>query len=70
MLDPSLQTKIVKFYRFLSVLIEDVKLGGGFNSQPITKYGCDQYIVIAVGTISLGNEIRSDIASRFDLNCA
>ena len=69
LLDPSLQTKIVKFYRFLSALIEDVKPGGGFNSQPITKYGCDQFIAIAVEAISLGNEIRSDIASRFDLDC-
>lgn len=55
LLDPSLQTKIVKFYKFLSTLIEDVRPGGSFNSQPITKYGCDQFIAILVEAISLGN---------------
>ncbi|WP_071467097.1 hypothetical protein [Polynucleobacter asymbioticus] len=68
LLNPSLQTKIVKFYRFLSALIEDVKPGGGFNSQPITHYGCDQFILIATEAISLGEEIKVDISLQFNLS--
>jgi hypothetical protein len=68
LLNPNLQTKIVKFYRFLSALIEDVKLGGGFNSQPITQYGCNQFILIATEAVALGNEIRDDISKQFNLS--
>jgi hypothetical protein len=67
LLNPSLQTKIVKFYRFLDALVQDVKPGGVFNISPITIYGAQQFLLIANEAITLGQEIKLEISNSFNL---
>ncbi len=67
LLDPGLQTKIVKFYRFLNALVEDIKPGGTFNTSGVTVKGIDQFLMIANQAISLGEEIKLQIADQFGI---
>jgi len=59
LLDRDVQVKVVKFYRYLSALIEDVKPGGLFNDPKygLTVDGGNQFLSIAYELVDLGNEL-------------
>ena len=63
-LERDTQAKVVKFYRYLSALIEDVKPGGAFNDPRFgfTVASGAQFLQIANETIALGNELVADLA--------
>lgn len=68
LLDPGLQTKIVKFYRFLHALVEDIKPGGTFNTSGATLEGINQFLAIANQAVAIGEEIKSQIAKQFKID--
>ncbi len=59
LLDQDVQVKVVKFYRYLSALIEDVKPSGIFNdpNNGLTIEAGKQFLSIAYELVDLGNEL-------------
>ena len=57
LLDQDTQVNVVKFYRYFSALIEDVKPGGTFNDPRFgfTVAGGNEFLQIANDAIALGN---------------
>lgn len=65
LLDQDIQVKVVKFYRYLSALIEDIKPEGTFNDERfgLTPKGGEQFMKIATEAILTGQDIIKKIES-------
>ncbi len=59
LLQQDMQVEIVKFYRYLSALIEDIKPGGTFNDERygLTLDGGEQFMKIATEAICIGKAL-------------
>jgi len=71
LLERDTQVKVIKFYRYLTALIEDVKLGGAFNDQRFgfTVASGNQFLLIANEAVKLGNELVDSLENFGNKKC-